>query len=172
MSLSTAIMKTDIFDTVSATLSMGATSTSITIGGTSTTTTIQNVQDYACIDSNVITLVSQNNTLTIENFIEGGQVINSTYTSATPSTVNNIITINLPTPDARIEGVTFLFRKTRGAINTSSANFTFSTTTNCIVSFTTGITMTGQPTNSISSNALVFRFIVLEYSGTYYWVAI
>lgn len=157
---------------VGTTLNVAPSSTSLTIGSSSTITTINRITDVKVYDPRVWTWTTQTVSPTVADFIANGSTIASTYSSASPSTVNDNITVNLPTPTASLSGMFFFIRKMRGSINTSSTNFTFNTSPASLVNLQTSANATGQPLATITQNGLFFRLLVCGYSGTYYWTFI
>jgi hypothetical protein len=173
MSIQTDTVKTESFDTISATsLSIGNSATNINVGGSSTTVNMGYITNSNNV-KNVINYVStQTVTLSISDFLTNGTIFVFTYSSANPSTINDLITINLPAPIAQIEGMFFFFRKLRGFANTSTTNCTFNTIGGSyIIGNAVSLTSSVSPaTNTLSNNGPNLRLYVLGYSGSYYWV--
>lgn len=107
---------------------------------------------------------------TVNNFLANGTIIISLYSSANPTTVNDIITITLPPPTASLNGCYFLFRKLRGIINNGTTNFTFTTSPASILPLGSSLTSGSTPILSTQSfNSGIIRAYVVSYSGTHYW---
>ena len=143
----------------------------VTIGSNLTTTIIPRPTSVKVITPSVRYLSSQVNTLTVAQLIETNIVV-SLFSSANPSTVNDNITVNLPTATAELEGMFFFFRKMRGAISASGVSWTFTTPTATIVSIQTTANATGQPVASITQSAFILRLVVCGTGGVYYWTFI
>lgn len=169
MSLKSDEVKTDTLDTISSTsMNIGLSASTISIGSLSKVN-VGNLSNYKTIKSSTLNISTQTNTLTITDLLNY-QIIVSGFSSTNPATVNDIITFNMPTPTADIEGIVYTFRKVRGAFSAGSTNLTFNWTTNSYIVNNTGLTTTGQPTNIFSTSATLIRMVVVGYLGTYYFI--
>lgn len=117
-------------------------------------------------------LTTQINTITSGSIITDGMVYMSNYSSASPSTINDIITINLPTPTASLEGFTLTFRKLRGSIDNSTTNWTFVAPSPLILSTTRSLTTTGGANAISNQTGLTIKYIIAGYLGVYYYLQI
>ena len=172
MTTQSGTVLTNTLNPLSTTLNVGTSSTDITIGSSSTTTTINRITNVKVLKPKVYVWTTQIVSPTVADFLTNGTIINSTYSSANPSTVNDNIQVNLPIPTAQLEGMYFFLRKMRGAINGSTINWTFSTSPASIVSISTSANATGSPVASITQTNLFLRMVVCGYGGTYYWTFI
>lgn len=165
------IVKTDAISYIAnVNQTYGGSSTDITIGNNTTVVNIAN-PNVNTIVSKVFSPSTQTFTLTINDFLANGTFICPKYTSANPSTVNDVITVNLPDPTSAIEGMFFCFRKIRGALNTSTQNWLFTSPNSSILISSNGLTQSGTPTtSSFAQTALTVRIVVLGYAGVYYYV--
>lgn len=154
------------------TVDIAPSATSITMGNATTLTTFNRLNEVRVLNPKIIVLTALSNTLTEAQFLAGGTTIYSNYTSATPSTVNDNIVINLPDPTVALEGLFFFFRKMRGSINTINPNFTFNTPSARIVSLQTTANATGQPVATITQSGLFYRLVVCSFGGISYWTFI
>lgn len=143
----------------------------VTIGTNLTTTTIPRPSGVKVITPQIRYLTTQTNTLTVAQLIETN-IIASLFSSANPSTVNDNITVNLPTATAELEGMFFFFRKMRGGISASGVSWTFTTPTATLVAIQTTANATGQPVASITQSAFIVRMVVCGSAGIYYWTFI
>lgn len=168
MTTQTESVLTNNLNSLGTTLTIGQSSTSVSIGSTNSITNIPRI-NAKVVKPKVVYITTTSFSPTISDFFTNGTIFNSTYSSANPSTINDIITINLPTATAELEGMYFLFRKTRGAINGTSQNWTFTTNPASIVPIGASITTSGYPIASISQNVIFQRLIVCGYNGLYYW---
>lgn len=175
MTTQTSSITTATFNGVppsNTTVTIAPSASTITLGGTTTVTTFNRMNGVTVLDPKIIVLTTQTNTLTEAQILAGGTTIFSTFTSATPSTVNDNITVNLPDPTIALEGCFFFLRKIRGAINASSTNWTFTTPSARLVGLQTTANATGQPVASLTQNGLFLRLVVCGFGGTYYWTFI
>ena len=153
------------------TVDMALNAGNVTLGGGSTVTTIPRPTSVKVINPAVRYLTTQTNTLTVAELIETNIVV-SLFSSSNPSTVNDNITINLPTATAELEGMFFFFRKMRGAVGASGTSWTFTTPTATIVAINTTANATGQPVSTLIQSSFILRLVVCGYAGTYYWTFI
>lgn len=158
-------------DTLSATtLTIGSNATNISIGGASSKVIMGNIANVNTLATRVFNITTTSHIVTLENIFTNGMTYVLTYSSANPSTVNDIITITLPTPDASIEGMYFVFRKLRGFVNTSTTNVTFNCDTPSILSGTVSLTSSANPAiSTLSNSGPTTRWTVLGFGGAYYW---
>ena len=145
----------------------GSTTGAVTIGGISNSILLNAPTTVKSTKQNIIYLTESTNTLTEANFL-ASNLFGSTYSLANPTTANDSITVNIPTPTAAMEGMTLVFRKVRGVFNTSSANWSFvCPTQSCVLS---SLTTTTAPTGTtLTFNSTVARIVVLGYLGSYYY---
>jgi hypothetical protein len=169
MSTQTNTLLTNNLDSVTSSQSIGSSLNTLTIGNTSNAVSIGNLYSTS-VKPKVYVFSTQTITLTVANILLNGSIINSTYSSANPSTVNDIITVNLPVATSAIDGVYFIFRKMRGALNGSSQNWNFVTSPASLINGTTTVSTSGIPTTTLVSSTLVVRLQVIGLNGTYYWV--
>lgn len=172
MTTQSGIVLTNKLNPLSSIVNVAQSSTSITIGGSSTSTTMSRLTDVRVLKPNVYVWTTLTISPTISDFLTNGTIIASTYSSAVPSTVNDNIIVNLPTPTVDIEGMLFFFRKMRGAINSSSTNWTFNTSPASLVGINVTANSTGSPVSTLTQNAVILRMVVCGYAGTYYWTFI
>lgn len=160
MTTHTPIIKTTALDSISNNLTIASNCTTLNVG-TNNTVYVENVGNNKSIKQSIYYFSTQTFSPTISDFFQNGTFIIPTYSSANPSTVNDIITINLPVPTAELDGVVFLFRKLRGSANNTSTNWTF----NCPSSLLT----TTVPVSTLNLNPMIIRTYVLGFEGTYYY---
>lgn len=144
----------------------------LTYNPSTSTLTTQNLGNIAGIYQKTKYLTNQSNTITIGSIITDGMIYMSTYSSAYPSIINDVIAIDLPTPTASLEGFTLTFRKMRGSVDTTSPNWTFSAPGSYILSTTRSLTTTGGANASSTQNDLNVKFIIAGYSNVYYYLQI
>jgi len=157
---------------LSTTLNVAPSSTSLTIGSTFTTTTINRINDVKVAKPKVYVWNASIVSPTVDDFLANGTVICSIYSTANPSTSNDIITVNLPTPTEKLEGMIFFFKKLRGSANSASNNWVFNCSSYSIVDITATITTTGQPRTTYAQIGTIIRMLVCGYEGSYYWTFI
>lgn len=159
---------TNSIDSIGLSQSIASSATTINMGNPAGSVNISNLI-VTTVKPKINVLTLQINTFTVDSILAGGSTIVSTYTSANPSTANDSITINLPTPDSRLDGIQFFFRKMRGALNNSSENWRFVTNPSSIIVSSATASTTGHPIAAIGVIALFVRMTVLGINGTYYW---
>lgn len=165
------IIKTNaiISPTTSLALVNSATTTLINVGGAGTIVLAHNVVTPT-VKQKVYYFSTQTLSPTVANFLANGTIVISLFSSANPSTINDIITMNLPPPTAELDGCFFLFRKLRGQLNNSSTNWTFVTSPASLLSGGASLTSGATPVvSTLSFNPGVQRLFVISYAGSYYW---
>lgn len=158
--------------TQSTTVNIGSGTTTgvVTIGGTSNSILLNAPVTVKSTKESITYLTGSINTLTVANIL-ASNLFGSTYSSANTSTENNSIGVTMPTPTSAMEGMTLVFRKLRGVFNLSSSNWLFDCTTSSFVA--SSLTSTATPTGTaFSTNSTVARFVVMGYSGSYYYFPI
>ena len=155
--------------TAGANIAIGASATTIAIGTSTSVVNIPNL-GIGSYKSNTLQITTATNTFTIANLITY-QFFVSDFSSTNPATVNDPITVNLPTPTAEIDGIIYTFRKIRGAFNTTGNNWLFNFATACYVANNNSLTTTGQPVSVFNTSAIVIRFVVVgDGLGAFYWI--
>ena len=176
MTTASQTIRTNSVSTItSAPLEIGTTATSVIVGN-GVPVTIGNLGTINLIKPKVVIITTQSYTVTVGDII-AGSIFSSTFSSAPTLTVNDIITINLPTPTADIEGIIVQFRKLRGGASNSTQNWIFNCpTSSLILSNAVTLTTSGQPTSTATPTNYQQRMTVLKYfdgsTTTYYWVTL
>jgi hypothetical protein len=171
MSLRVNNMRGNTLETITAdaNIAVGASATTVSIGTTTSVVNLPNL-GIGSYKSNTFQITTQTNTFTIANLLSF-QIFVSDFSSTNPATVNDIITVNLPTPTADIEGIIYTFRKIRGAFSTSGNNWAFNFATASYVANNNSLTTTGQPVSVFNTGAIVVRLVVVgDDLGSYYWI--
>jgi hypothetical protein len=147
----------------------GTTTGTVTIGNSANSILLNAPTTVKSTKESIIYLTASTNTLTEANIL-ASNLFGSTYSSDNPSTANNSISVNIPTPTSAMEGMTLVFRKVRGVFNTGSPNWLFTCPTSSMV--LTSLTTTATPTGtSLQVNATVARLTIMAYSGSLYYFA-
>ena len=155
--------------TTDVNIGSGSTTGSVTIGNTDNSILLNAPTSFKSTKQHITYFTSQTNTLIVADIL-ASNLFGSTYSLANPTTTNDVITVNIPTPTSDMEGMTLVFRKLRGALNTSTTNWTFTCPTSTIV--VNSLTASAPPTlSTLSVSTLVSKFTVLAYSGSYYYFA-
>lgn len=162
-------IKTTALDSTSTALTIGDTATTINLGGSTNTLNITRILTSS-VKQKIYYTNSATLTFTVNDFLTNGTFIMSLYSSANPSTANDLITVNLPTPTAQLDGCYFCFRKLRGQISNGSANWQFVTSPPSLLAGGASLTTGANPVSSnLSFNPGIQRIFVMGYAGSYYW---
>jgi hypothetical protein len=158
------------FVTTAVNIATGDTTGTVTIGSSNNSILLNAPTTVKSTKQNIIYLTALSNTLTVADIL-ASNLFGSTYSSANPSTANDSITVNIPTPTAAMEGMTLVFRKVRGVFNTTSPNWSFvCPTSSCVIG---SLTTTAAPTGTtLTYNTSTAKMVVMAYSGSYYYFAI
>jgi hypothetical protein len=170
MTTSSINVKTNALDSISTALTIGSSASTVNVGQPTNIINVERLIASTSVKQNIYYFSTQTFSPTVADFLANGTFIMSLYSSANPSTVNDIITVNLPTPTSQLDGCYFCFRKLRGQLNNSSVNWSFNTSTPTLLAGGATLTSSASPLATlISFNPGIQRVYVLGYSGSYYW---
>ena len=169
MTLYSTTLKTTAVDTDTTDLTIGDGATIVNLGGSSNIISLSNIVTQT-VKQKVYYVSSQIFSPTVTDFLANGTIVIFTYGLQNPSTSNEVITINLPTPTAQLDGACFIFRKIRGIYNTSNTNMIFNTSPASILEGTGSLTKAGQPIALVNLTSTILRAYVMSYASTYVWV--
>lgn len=169
MTTNSTTIKTNELNSISTNLTIGDTGSTVNLGATSNIISLNNVITPS-IKQKVYYFSTQTFSPTVADFLANGTICISLFSSANPSTANDIITVNLPVPTIQLEGTYFIFRKIRGIFNNTTTNFIFNSSPASILGNTGTLTTGSSPLVSTASfNPSIHRIYVMAYLSTYVW---